>query len=57
MPVEALSSALAATDELCVCDLSWVAVKPENLVSSRLAVTRAGRGLLTAVDASAGATV
>ena len=25
--------ALADTDELCVCDLAWVAEKPENLVS------------------------
>jgi len=31
-----LAAALAATDELCVCDLSWVAEKPENLVSHHL---------------------
>lgn len=28
-----IASALAATDELCVCDLAWVTERPENLVS------------------------
>ena len=37
-----LAAALAETDELCVCDLAWVAERPENLVSHHL------RGLRTA---------
>jgi DNA-binding transcriptional ArsR family regulator len=28
-----IASALAATDELCVCDLAWVTGRAENLVS------------------------
>ena len=36
-----LAAALAATDELCVCDLSWVAERAENLVSHHLRVLRA----------------
>ena len=35
-----LASALAATDELCVCDLSWVSKRPENLVSHHLRLLR-----------------
>jgi DNA-binding transcriptional ArsR family regulator len=35
-----LAAALAATDELCVCDLAWVAEKPENLVSHHLRALR-----------------
>jgi ArsR family transcriptional regulator, lead/cadmium/zinc/bismuth-responsive transcriptional repressor len=35
-----LAAALAATDELCVCDLAWVAERPENLVSHHLRVLR-----------------
>ena len=35
-----LAAALAATDELCVCDLAWVAEKPENLVSHHLRTLR-----------------
>ncbi len=31
-----LAAALAETDELCVCDLAWVAERPENLVSHHL---------------------
>ncbi len=31
-----LAAALAQTDELCVCDLAWVAERPENLVSHHL---------------------
>jgi DNA-binding transcriptional ArsR family regulator len=36
-----LAAALADTDELCVCDLAWVAEKPENLVSHHLRTLRA----------------
>ncbi|MDP1848409.1 MAG: helix-turn-helix domain-containing protein [Solirubrobacteraceae bacterium] len=36
-----LAAALAATDELCVCDLAWVAERPENLVSHHLRALRA----------------
>jgi ArsR family transcriptional regulator, lead/cadmium/zinc/bismuth-responsive transcriptional repressor len=35
-----IADALAATDELCVCDLAWVAEKPENLVSHHLRTLR-----------------
>ncbi len=28
-----IAAALAATDELCVCDLAWVSERAENLVS------------------------
>jgi len=28
-----IAAALAATDELCVCDLAWVTERPQNLVS------------------------
>src|SRR5918997_3613510 len=31
-----LAAALAATHELCVCDLAWLAERPENLVSHHL---------------------
>lgn len=31
-----LAAALAEADELCVCDLSWVAERAENLVSHHL---------------------
>jgi len=37
-----LAAALAGTDELCVCDLAWVAERPENLVSHHLRALRAG---------------
>ena len=37
----ALAATLAATDELCVCDLSWIAGRPENLVSHHLRALRA----------------
>ena len=30
-----IAAALAATDELCVCDLAWVTERAENLVSHR----------------------
>ena len=35
-----LALALAATDELCVCDLAWVTERPENLVSHHLRLLR-----------------
>jgi DNA-binding transcriptional ArsR family regulator len=36
-----LAVALAETDELCVCDLAWVAERAENLVSHHLRALRA----------------
>jgi DNA-binding transcriptional ArsR family regulator len=36
-----LASALAATDELCVCDLAWISGRPENLVSHHVRALRA----------------
>ena len=36
-----IAAALAQTDELCVCDLAWVAERPENLVSHHLRALRA----------------
>jgi DNA-binding transcriptional ArsR family regulator len=41
-----LAAALAETDELCVCDLSWVAERAENLVSHHLRGLRSA-GLVT----------
>jgi ArsR family transcriptional regulator, lead/cadmium/zinc/bismuth-responsive transcriptional repressor len=35
-----LATALARTDELCVCDLAWVAERAENLVSHHLRALR-----------------
>lgn len=35
-----LAAALSETDELCVCDLSWVAERSENLVSHHLRALR-----------------
>lgn len=35
-----LAAALAATDELCVCDLSWIVGRAENLVSHHLRALR-----------------
>ena len=35
-----LAAALAQTDELCVCDLAWVAERAENLVSHHLRALR-----------------
>lgn len=35
-----LAAALAETDELCVCDLAWVAERSENLVSHHLRALR-----------------
>ncbi len=36
-----IAAALGAADELCVCDLSWIAEKPQNLVSHHLRALRA----------------
>jgi ArsR family transcriptional regulator, lead/cadmium/zinc/bismuth-responsive transcriptional repressor len=41
-----IASALAATDELCVCDIAWVCEARENLVSHHLRTLRAA-GLVT----------
>lgn len=41
-----LAASLAAGGELCVCDLAWVAGRPENLVSHHLRRLRQG-GLVT----------
>lgn len=38
-------TALSRTDELCVCDLAWVAERSENLVSHHLRLLR-GAGLV-----------
>jgi DNA-binding transcriptional ArsR family regulator len=35
-----LAAALAETDELCVCDLAWIAERQENLVSHHLRALR-----------------
>jgi DNA-binding transcriptional ArsR family regulator len=35
-----LASSLAATDELCVCDLAWIVSRPLNLVSHHLRALR-----------------
>jgi ArsR family transcriptional regulator, lead/cadmium/zinc/bismuth-responsive transcriptional repressor len=35
-----IASALAQTDELCVCDIAWVCERPENLVSHHLRALR-----------------
>jgi DNA-binding transcriptional ArsR family regulator len=35
-----LAATLAGTDELCVCDLAWVAGRAENLVSHHLRALR-----------------
>lgn len=37
----AAAAALAATDELCVCDLSWIVDRAENLVSHHVRQLRA----------------
>ena len=39
-----LAAALGGTDELCVCDLAWIAGRPLNLVSHHLRALR-GAGL------------
>ena len=35
-----LASALLRADELCVCDLSWISERPQNLVSHHLRTLR-----------------
>ena len=35
-----LAAALAETEELCVCDLAWIAVRSQNLVSHHLRALR-----------------
>jgi len=35
-----IASALAGTDELCVCDMAWVTGRSENLVSHHLRTLR-----------------
>jgi DNA-binding transcriptional ArsR family regulator len=35
-----IATALAATDELCVCDLAWVTGRTENLVSHHVRALR-----------------
>jgi ArsR family transcriptional regulator, lead/cadmium/zinc/bismuth-responsive transcriptional repressor len=37
-----LATALGEGGELCVCDLSWIAERPENLVSHHLRALRSG---------------
>jgi len=41
-----LAAALAATDELCVCDLAWISGRAENLVSHHVRALRTA-GLAT----------
>lgn len=41
-----VASALAGTDELCVCDMAWVTGRSENLVSHHLRALRSA-GLAT----------
>jgi DNA-binding transcriptional ArsR family regulator len=41
-----LAAALADTEQLCVCDLAWVAERSENLVSHHLRALRTA-GLVT----------
>jgi DNA-binding transcriptional ArsR family regulator len=41
-----LATALAQTDELCVCDLAWICERAENLVSHHLSALRAA-GIVT----------
>lgn len=41
-----IALALAATDELCVCDIAWITERAENLVSHHLRALRSA-GLVT----------
>lgn len=41
-----LAAVLAQTDELCVCDLAWIAGRAENLISHHLRALRSA-GLAT----------
>jgi DNA-binding transcriptional ArsR family regulator len=36
----ALAAALADTEELCVCDLAWIAARSQNLISHHLRTLR-----------------
>src|SRR6478609_7398159 len=36
----ALALALTGAEELCVCDLSWIAQRPQNLVSHHMKVLK-----------------
>ena len=36
-----LALALTGSEELCVCDLAWIAERPQNLVSHHMKVLRA----------------
>ena len=38
----ALALTLRDGDELCVCDLSWIAERPQNLISHHMKVLKAG---------------
>lgn len=38
----ALALSLAGGRELCVCDLSWIAERPQNLVSHHMKALKAG---------------
>jgi DNA-binding transcriptional ArsR family regulator len=38
----ALALSLAGGRELCVCDLSWIAERPQNLVSHHMRLLKAG---------------
>ncbi len=42
-----LARALRGEQELCVCDLSWVAQRPQNLTSHHMKVLK-GAGIVTA---------
>jgi DNA-binding transcriptional ArsR family regulator len=42
-----LARALRGEQELCVCDLSWVAERPQNLTSHHMKVLK-GAGIVTA---------
>ncbi|HET6849331.1 MAG TPA: metalloregulator ArsR/SmtB family transcription factor [Gaiellales bacterium] len=43
----ALAMALTGGDELCVCDLAWIAQRSQNLVSHHMKVLKAG-GIVSA---------
>jgi DNA-binding transcriptional ArsR family regulator len=40
--IRRLAAALARANELCVCDLAWIAERSQNLVSHHLRALRAG---------------
>ena len=45
-----LAAVLAESDELCVCDLAWVAGRAENLISHHLRVLRSARSVTSRRD-------